>query len=222
MKDGRDVLELLLRERSPEERERLAEAWERAAGGDPDSLPAIYALADRFSLEAHAALLAEIRTIHGHLEGMAREIGQGARATVERTEAAARGVAGKTSEFSGLLGRFENLARERVAAEAAALATMTEAGTRMASELDQAKAGFKESQKWRLVAGMAIAAGVVFAALGAAGFLTGAELRTRHERRELDALLSRWETGEGEAYKQLLRRIEEYRALPKEAGEPLK
>lgn len=55
--DGARTLEILLSQMTREDRERLRVAWERHAQGDPDSLPAIYALADRFSLTAHAALL---------------------------------------------------------------------------------------------------------------------------------------------------------------------
>ena len=55
--DSGRVLEILLSQTSSEDRERLLVAWERHAQGDPDSLPALYALADRFSLTAHAALL---------------------------------------------------------------------------------------------------------------------------------------------------------------------
>jgi hypothetical protein len=110
VKEGREVIELLLRERTPEERQRLAEAWERVAGGDPDSLPAIYALADRFSLEAHAALLGETRAIHASLEGMAREIGQGATATVERTERAASECKTAEGRIAGLVEKLEVLA----------------------------------------------------------------------------------------------------------------
>ena len=55
--DSSRVLEILLSQMTSEDRERLLVAWERHAQGDPDSLPALYALADRFSLTAHAALL---------------------------------------------------------------------------------------------------------------------------------------------------------------------
>ena len=55
--DGGRVLEILLSQTTSEERERLRVAWERHAHGDPDSLPALYAMADRFSLIAHAAIL---------------------------------------------------------------------------------------------------------------------------------------------------------------------
>ena len=51
------VLEILLSQMTSEDRERLLVAWERHAQGDPDSLPALYAMADRFSLIAHAAIL---------------------------------------------------------------------------------------------------------------------------------------------------------------------
>ncbi|RYD30276.1 MAG: hypothetical protein EOP86_20270 [Verrucomicrobiaceae bacterium] len=51
------ILRILLARTEPEDRERLRVAWERHAQGDPDSLPSLYALADRFSLMAHAALL---------------------------------------------------------------------------------------------------------------------------------------------------------------------
>ena len=110
MREGREVIELLLRERTPEERQRLAEAWERVAGGDPDSLPAIYALADRFSLEAHAALLAETRSIHANLAEMARDIGRGATATVERTERAASECTSAEARIAGLVDKLELLA----------------------------------------------------------------------------------------------------------------
>ena len=55
--DSGRVLKILLSQTSSEDRERLLIAWERHAQGDADSLPALYALADRFSLTAHAALL---------------------------------------------------------------------------------------------------------------------------------------------------------------------
>jgi hypothetical protein len=55
--DSGRVLEILLSQTTSEDRERLLVAWERHAQGDPDSLPALYALADRFSLTAHATLL---------------------------------------------------------------------------------------------------------------------------------------------------------------------
>lgn len=55
--DSGRVLEILLLQMTSEDRERLLVAWERHAQGDPDSLPALYAMADRFSLIAHAAIL---------------------------------------------------------------------------------------------------------------------------------------------------------------------
>jgi hypothetical protein len=59
MSDAESILSLLLAKQKPEDQARLRVAWERYAKGDPDSLPALYALADRFSLHAHAALLDE-------------------------------------------------------------------------------------------------------------------------------------------------------------------
>jgi len=55
--DSDRVLRILLTQTEPEDRDRLRVAWERHAQGNPDSLPALYALADRFSLAAHAELL---------------------------------------------------------------------------------------------------------------------------------------------------------------------
>ena len=52
-----DTLATLLKGVEEKDRIRLKVAWERHAKGDPDSLPALYALADRFSILAHAALL---------------------------------------------------------------------------------------------------------------------------------------------------------------------
>lgn len=69
------ILRILLAGTEPEDRERLRVAWERHAQGDPDSLPALYALADRFSLIAHAALLQRqeklLETFHARMGGAA-------------------------------------------------------------------------------------------------------------------------------------------------------
>jgi hypothetical protein len=71
--DSERILRILLVQTGPEDRERLKVAWERHAGGDPHSLPALYALADRFSLMAHAALLERqeklLEAFHGQWGG---------------------------------------------------------------------------------------------------------------------------------------------------------
>lgn len=205
---------MLLRERTPEERQRLAEAWERVAGGDPDSLPALYALADRFSLEAHAALLNEIRSIHSHLEGMAREIGQGASVTVQRTEAAAQATSDHAALFRGLIPKLEGLAVDQEQASTKAIQGVKATAENIESSLRAARQQYDRSENWKTTAFMALIAGVVFAVLGAAGFLTGAELRNHQERRELNALLARWRDGDDAAYRQLMERVEAQRQQP--------
>jgi hypothetical protein len=60
----------LLESRSPEVRLKLAEAWEKYAAGDPESAPAIFAMAQLRLVDVHASmidreteLLAEFREV---------------------------------------------------------------------------------------------------------------------------------------------------------------
>lgn len=207
MRDGRDVLEMLLRERTPEERQRLAEAWERVAGGDPDSLPALYALADRFSLEAHAALLNEIRSIHGHLEGMAREIGQGASVTVQRTEAAAQATSDHAALFRELIPKLERIAVDQEQAATKALGSVKMTAGEIERSLRAAKQHYDRGDTWRMAAFIA----VVFALMGSIGFLLGGKLYEWREVERLRGLLDRWDNGDKSVNDELGREIREYR-----------
>lgn len=68
--DSEKTRQLLLEGRSPEVQLKLAEAWEKYAEGDPESAPAIYALAQLFvmdsqvsALDRQSELLVEFREI---------------------------------------------------------------------------------------------------------------------------------------------------------------
>ncbi len=208
---GEEILKQLLRDRTPEERERLSRAWQRFAEGDPDSLPALYALSDRFSLEAHALLLDEVRRIHGSIEGMAREIGEGASATVARTEAAAKAAGDRLDDFAKWMVDFHKLAAELTNAEKVAMHSMSNSVAQVTAELRRADEEHRNGLKWRLVAGVAFLAGMVTLGAGVLGFWIGAEGKVRQERQQMDELLSAWETGDDEAYRQLMERIRNHR-----------
>lgn len=55
--DSEDVLRLLLADRTPDQQARLQAGWEKYASGNPESVPAIFALAQLFVMDAHAAML---------------------------------------------------------------------------------------------------------------------------------------------------------------------
>lgn len=207
MKGGRDVLELLLRERSPEERQRLAEAWERVAGGDPESLPVLYALADRFSLEAHAALLGEIRMIHASLEGMAREIGQGATATVERTESAAKATSAHAALFAELIPKLERIAIDQEQAATKAVKDVGSAAGDIERSLRAARQHYDRSETWKNVVGLAL----LTTLLTATGFLLGGKLYEWREVDRLRGLIHRWDSGDKGANEELSRELRSYR-----------
>jgi hypothetical protein len=201
------VLEFLLRERTPEERQRLVQAWERVAGGDPDSLPAIYALADRFSLEAHAALLAEIQSIHGSLEGMAREIGKGAAATVDRTEAAAKAALDHAGRFEKLIPKLETIIATSGREANDQLRQARTVAEDIATELRDAKQDYAQRETWRYIISLAL----LTVLLTAAGFLLGGKLYEWHEVERLHGLIHQWQRGDREAAQAIGEEMESYR-----------
>jgi hypothetical protein len=213
--EARQVLELLLREQTPEDRERLTRAWERFSGGDPESLPALYALADRFSLDAHAALLGEMRTMHESIGVMAREIGNGASATVKRTEQAATSGRESAEKIEALIARFEQDAKEREQRASRHLQKITASAESASNELAASGERMARGIRWRnalLVACIAVLAGI-------AGHRVGGEVRIREDRSELNKLLSQWEAGDREAYDQIIERVKTHREAKKEAAE---
>lgn len=174
---GKEILEQLLRERTPEERRRLSAAWERAAGGDPDSLPALFALSDRFSLEAHAAMLAEMVRMRADLEHMAREIGRGAGATVARAEAAAAAAGERAARFESLIPAVEGMVREQREEGLALLARAEESARSISRELGEAR----RTQERLLSGGMVVFSAVLTTIAMGLGFWAGGELRALRE-----------------------------------------
>jgi hypothetical protein len=68
--DSEEVLEMFLAGRTPVQQARLKVAWEKYAGGNPESAPAVYAMAQLFVIDAQASaldrqaeLLAEFREV---------------------------------------------------------------------------------------------------------------------------------------------------------------
>ncbi|HEX7261126.1 MAG TPA: hypothetical protein VF258_04870 [Luteolibacter sp.] len=55
--ESEEVLRLLLADRTPDQQARLQAGWEKYASGNPESGPAIFALAQLFVMDAHAAML---------------------------------------------------------------------------------------------------------------------------------------------------------------------
>jgi len=179
---GKEILEQLLRERSPEERERLSQAWERTAAGDPESLPVLFALSDRFSLEAHAALLGEMRLIQAEVEGMAREMGQGARATVERTEAAAKGALDHAARFGELIPRLERMVSGQEEACRRLVREVEKSARDIERSLEAARRQHQESVTWSTLVFLAL----LTAIMAGIGFWLGGELRGWREREPAD------------------------------------
>lgn len=208
MSEGRQVLDLLLRERNPEERERLARAWERFAGGDPDSLPALYALADRFSLEAHAALLAEMKAMHEGTGLMAREIGDGAGTTVKRTEEAAARSGECVDQMKLIVDQFESEAKSRREDAASELRSITRASENASRELAATGKKLARANRGRSLWVVCVAA---LAVGSAGGWFIGGEARVRIERERIGAMIDRWEAGDGKAYREIMAYLENYR-----------
>lgn len=204
---GKEILEQLLRGRTPEERERLSLAWERIATGDPDSLPVLFALSDRFSLEAHAALLGEMRSIHASLEGMAREIGQGASATVERTELAAEATLDHADRFGELIPKLEQIVTSQEEASTRAIGQVQAIAKDIDQALRAARQQYDRSGSWKLVGFLALLAALV----AGIGFWSGGELRSWRERERIYELLHLSASGDNEAAQELSEHIKNYR-----------
>ncbi|MEO6476731.1 hypothetical protein [Luteolibacter sp.] len=169
----REILDILLRERTAEDREWLIQAWERFGDGDPQSLPALYALTDRFSLDAHAALLQETNRLHGDIKRMSAELATKTEEAARLVQAAANTEAETAARFKELVTRLEKSAGEQGTQAMELFAAAKQASLQIVHDLEKAKREAAKGDHWWTAGALA----VFFAIFAVAGFWTGGAVK---------------------------------------------
>lgn len=195
---GDDILATLLCGLTVEDRERLRLAHARFRDGDPESIPALLALADRFSLAAHAELVIRAEEALARYEtSLLPSIEKAAKEAEKRIEAIAQ------QNIAELSAAFDS-----AKALPGAVQTVIGHAERATKDLKSATRAFADVDGWRNLVFLI----VMTLALGALGFWFGTMGQGWHQAERFRVLLHRSDRGDPDASSELWKEIQDYRA----------
>ncbi len=202
---GDDILTTLLSGLTAEDRERLRIAHARFRDGDPESIPALLALADRFSLAAHAELVIRAEEALARYEtALLPSIERAAAAAEKRLE---DGGNRKLAELAEAFESAKNLPGH--------VQTVVGQAERATKDLKAATKAFASVDGWRNLLFLTLLA----IGVAAAGFWLGSVGRDRQQAERLRELLHRSDQGDAQANSALWKEIQDYRAKNNLGGE---
>ena len=194
---GDDILATLLSGLTGEDRERLRLAHARFRDGDPDSIPALLALADRFSLAAHAELVIRAEEALARYEtSLLPSIERAVQNAEKRIEASA------DQKIAQLAAAFDS-----AKTLPGAVQTVIGHAERATKDLKAATRAFANVDGWRNLVFLSLMA----IGVAALGFWFGSVCRGWHQAERFRGLLHRSDLGDTNASGELWNEIQEYR-----------